>query len=42
MLSATARLASEQGRREKIVGGLSFLVALMLLLLLAQIELVWR
>ena len=42
MLSARAQLASEQRRREKIVGGLSFLGGLVLSLLLAQIELVWR
>jgi hypothetical protein len=42
MLSATARLASDQVRREKIVGGLSFLGGLVLLALLVQIELVWR
>jgi hypothetical protein len=42
MLSATARAASEQVRREKIIGGLSCLGGIILLLLLAQIELVWR
>jgi hypothetical protein len=42
MLSATARVASEQVRREKIVGGLSFLGGMVLLLVMAQIELVWR
>lgn len=42
MVSATARIASEQVRREKIVGGLCFLGGLMLVLVFAQIELVWR
>jgi hypothetical protein len=42
MLLATARVASEQVRREKIIGGLSFLAGMVLLMLLVQIELVWR
>jgi hypothetical protein len=42
MLSATARIVSEQVRREKIVGGLSFLGGMVLLLVMAQIVLVWR
>lgn len=42
MLSATARIASEQVRREQIVGGLSFLGGVVLLTVLAQVELMWR
>ena len=41
-LSATARAASEQARREKIVGGLSFLSGIVLLTVLAQVQLIWR
>jgi hypothetical protein len=41
-LAVTARIASEQVRREKIVGGLSFLSGFALLLLLTQIEFVAR
>jgi hypothetical protein len=41
-LSARARIASDQVRREKIVGGLSFLGGLGFLLVLAQIGVAFR
>jgi hypothetical protein len=41
-LSATTHAASEQARAKKIVGGLSFLGGLMLLMLLVELDPVWR